>query len=567
MKKKFIFFATIFSFLALSGCSTDNATIEVESLPIYNYNDYYQLKNNTLDTYYIDSSNVPYVSVDGYIKAMDGMLDASKYSFSSNSLFREYVVKTNLENIPVSIIFDYGKDKILCLYDYVFQNTVDITDTIDYSFNLDGSASDYYSGRTIIFELAEYNFDMRYINGNCLVPFQIMNALFGGLNYDSMYYTGNAYYNTYFSLRYIDDYQSIFSDMKSNVNSIIDDEELRESNYNFICFYIDYFYGLKEEKNFEKFDDYLTDEIKQNLKSNDPLEYEAGYAQIVQKLNECHTSIHNYSYNYNGSSISFTEGDYAASNFVSLYSARENLLPKAKEHYGNDLSNSIEIEGDTCYIFFSNFETGDTKDVKDENNNILSTAYLYDTYYLFYKAFAEIEKSPTKINNIVVDLSVNGGGNAGAEYRALGFVCGSYLIGNRNSLSKIAVSYEYRTDTNNDGLYNIDDGYDDYNWYILTSPSTYSAANLFTHYSKINNSNVKVIGKKAGGGGCSILPLVMIDGTTLQISGINQNVSISSKGTSYSHIILENGPEVDYNLDYEYFYDRVYLNNFISNLK
>lgn len=563
MKKKSILGIVFLGFLALTSCAKDNANVKAVSMPLYNYNEYYELKENKLDTYFIEDSKVPYVSVNGYINALNGMLDSSKYSFSANSLFQEYIVRTNFSNTKLSIIFDYKNDKILSVYDYAFQNTVNIEETIDYSYNLKTQTKSIYNGKTISFDLAKYDFDMRYINGNCLVPYQIMNALFGSINYNSTYYTGKSYYNTYFSVSYASNGDEIIKKMKEDSTGEVDDLELRKSNYNFLCFYMDYFYGLKSTKNISTFDSYLSDDTKTDLLSKDPNTYMKGYAKMIQSLNELHTSMHSKSLTTD-MSISFTSGDFATPNFVKYNKTKEELTEKAKQAYNTNLSNEIKLIGNTCYIFFKNFQTAKTDKVKDENGKIKDDAYLYDTYYLFYEAIEKIKLSQTKIDNIVVDLSLNGGGNAGAQYRALGFINNSIDLSQRNALSQVGFTQNIKVDTNNDGEYDSLDSYKDYNWYILTSVCSYSSANLFTHHAKNNNANVKVLGEAAGGGGCSILPLVFIDGTSLQISGINQYVNISERGTSYTYEVLENGLSVDYPIEYKYYYDRDYINNIIN---
>ncbi len=566
MKKRFILGSILLGFLALTGCTKDNTPVEAKSLPLYDKNSSYELVNNTLDTYYIDGSSVPYVSVAGYINSMNGILKSDTYSFAANTLFKEYIVKASISGTQVSIIFDYGNKKILTAYLNAFQNTVDITQTIDYSFNLKSSTSSYYPGNTISFDLGKYDLDMRYINGNCLVPFQVMNALFGCENYCSTYYTGNSYYNVYFSTRYEDDGAETYKLMKADYNTSIDSQEVRDSNYNFMCFYFDYFYGLKEYKKINSFDEYFAGDIKTALKSTDYNEYMKGYALVIQKLNELHTSLHNQAYT-SDLTLSFVEGDYTASNFVKFGNTRNQLRTEAKKLYGDELKNNVSIVDNTCYIFFTGFDTAANAKVKDSSGNILSDAYLYDTYYLFYKAFDEIKKSSTKVENVVVDLSCNGGGNSGAQMRALGFIARTFTESNRISINNSCSISSCRVDTNNDGVYDNNDGYPDYNWFILTSFNSYSSANIFTHNAKLNNSNVKIIGEAAGGGGCSILPFIGIDGTAMQFSGDLQMVSVSTRGTSYSYEVLETGHKVDYAIDYQYYYDRTYLTNYLNSLK
>ncbi|GAA8717896.1 Uncharacterised protein [Chlamydia abortus] len=67
-----------------------------------------------------------------------------------------------------------------------------------------------------------------------------------------------------------------------------------------------------------------------------------------------------------------------------------------------------------------------------------------------------------------------------------------------------------------------------------------------------------LIGKKSGGGMCSIMPLVLNDGTTLIISSNNCAIN---KQKQY----IEDGIEPKLNLEYEYFYDDDALLNLINN--
>ncbi len=567
MKKRFLLGIAFAGLLALTSCAKDNTPTTVKSLPLYDYNDMYELKNNTLDTYYLGDSDVPYVSVSGYIKSMDGSLESSNFSYSANTLFQEYVVKSKLKSNTFSIVFDYKNDKILTTYTYGFQNTADISSTIDFSANYTASTDDIYTGKTITFDLAKYGMDMRYINGNCLIPFQVMDALFGHQNYLSTYYTGKSYYNTYFSVAYSNNSQDIFNKLVADSSNDLNSQSLRNFNYNYLCFYFDYFYGLKDFKNIDSFADYLKGDIETNLKSTNPDTYMKGYVGMVQKLNELHTSIHNYSQTASNTRYSLYEGEFEASNFKKMKEVSTELKDKAKEHFGEDLENKIEIEGNTCFIFFRNFNVALKKEIMDANGNILEDAYKKDSYYLFLKAFETIEASETPIKNIVVDLSINGGGHVAALYRCLGFITRSFLVSERDSLSKIAYTQKFYVDTNNDGKYDEKDSYTGYNWYILTSFNSYSSANMFTYAAKDNSSNVKIIGGQAGGGACSILPFIGIDGTSLQISGTNQNVFLTRNGTSYSYEVLENGPQVDYELSYDKYYDRAYLNTYLNTLR
>ena len=91
-----------------------------------------------------------------------------------------------------------------------------------------------------------------------------------------------------------------------------------------------------------------------------------------------------------------------------------------------------------------------------------------------------------------------------------------------------------KVDTNLDGNFNDGDGYIDYNWGVLTSNYTYSAANMLA--SIIKNQNIcKLYGEKSGGGMCAVTPIVLGDASTVYISGTLAFVTKNSNG-SYKYL-------------------------------
>ena len=76
----------------------------------------------------------------------------------------------------------------------------------------------------------------------------------------------------------------------------------------------------------------------------------------------------------------------------------------------------------------------------------------------------------------------------------------------------------------------------------------------------------KIIGQKSGGGMCSVMPLILADGTAIAISSpfsFRYVVEENGKKTFYG---IENGIKPDVDFEYERFYDNLSLINIINRL-
>jgi len=88
----------------------------------------------------------------------------------------------------------------------------------------------------------------------------------------------------------------------------------------------------------------------------------------------------------------------------------------------------------------------------------------------------------------------------------------------------------------------------DYDWYVMTSSVTFSAANLMTSMAK-EMGVAKIIGTKSSGGAASIGLFVTPDGTLLLRSTNNvfANVSVD-ENENRTYTDIEGGVPVDYTL-------------------
>ena len=158
------------------------------------------------------------------------------------------------------------------------------------------------------------------------------------------------------------------------------------------------------------------------------------------------------------------------------------------------------------------------------------------------------------LQNAMLDLTWNTGGNVGALYRVVGFITSQPFMVSRISGASGSASSSFV----------IIDGvpvYENLNWALLTSPLTFSAANSMATIFKMNNLGT-VIGLKSGGGASSITPILLPSGTSFTMSSNSINATRSGSGTEEDPYVYENneyGIEPDILIDIEKLYDEVTL--------
>lgn len=181
--------------------------------------------------------------------------------------------------------------------------------------------------------------------------------------------------------------------------------------------------------------------------------------------------------------------------------------------------------------------------------------YVYRDSALYLEIILEqlFEEHP-EIENILLDIAYNTGGNVGALYRVVGFITGepfqvTSLSPDTNSAS---TSFVYI-----DGV----PLYDHINWGLLASTVSFSAANSLATIFKENNLG-PIIGTKTGGGAASITPILLPNGTSFIMSSNNVSGYRTGLGTEedpYVYHDNEFGIEPDIVLRNLTFYNRTGL--------
>ncbi len=199
-----------------------------------------------------------------------------------------------------------------------------------------------------------------------------------------------------------------------------------------------------------------------------------------------------------------------------LFKAKSHIESLKPDDFG---SSRVDIIDDTAFIYFERFSESGKEDsfyyrMPDE------TVYDASSFGLFYDAFAKIQQSP-KVKKVVIDLSNNGGGHAGALTAILGFLSpdGEVNLSYFHTLNQNYCSEWYHVDTNLDGKFDDHDGFGgQYDFYILTSGFSYSCANALPFFAQTGGL-AKIIGEQPGGGDCVVTPFLDAYGHVANMSG------------------------------------------------
>ena len=427
-------------------------------------------------------------------------------------------------------------------------------------------------------DLKDYGVEMIRLGEDVLMPFAVAQAVFASpMMYGWLAYNGDDFYDI------VDSVDSIYGTgtMKSAPNpyadmwysgSFADRQELSEAyakyNYAAMCLLLDLTFGHKEEKGISSFDSYLEKNgMKEALLSPDPKDdvdalkklftvlFDSGHdAEIlspsiidsegaIDKAQLLHTILQWIGYD---TVAELTE------DFTPLFEALMKLIPEDVDTnswfeevesqigpngkklledmmrmsllkpfgYG---SGRVDIEGDTCIIYFDGFNQDLTRPesfyTKLPTKDDLETS----SFGLFYYAFEKI-KEDGNVKKVVIDLSDNGGGSAAALVATLGFLSNDGEVGitYKDMLNKNYCTEYYHVDTNLDGQFDNADGYGgQYDFYILTTGSSYSCGTAFPYFAQ-KEDLAKIIGEKPGGGDCVLASYVDAYGHVGAISGFKQ---------------------------------------------
>ncbi|OHE27426.1 MAG: hypothetical protein A2009_01800 [Tenericutes bacterium GWD2_38_27] len=181
--------------------------------------------------------------------------------------------------------------------------------------------------------------------------------------------------------------------------------------------------------------------------------------------------------------------------------------------------------------------------------NIDEIVYSDSAVYMEMMMDQIILAAPT-LENIILDISWNTGGNVGALYRIVGFITDqpfavSGIDGDTGGMSTSHVLIE--------GV----PSYAHLNWALLITPVSFSAANSLATIFMANDLG-PIVGKTSGGGACSITPILLPNGTAFTMSSNNINAYRTGTGTEEDPFVYHNnefGITPDFAIDINLIYN------------
>lgn len=562
---------TVFSAACTEVVPSEDALTQTE-YPLSNLSEGFDVKDTKLATYYKEGSSVPYVSVKDLLTALDGAFDASELQSSVSEENGEYILY-HKKNEFSTFVANWKEDTITISDTDFFVSLMQELDGTDYNAHTQTLTEWNTPVQSATFDLGKYGFDIVYYDSQLLLPFCIANLLFCSTNLYNVYFNGEAYYGQLQS-----EISSMSAEEWSKIrtcawNGSEASAEMRQTTVNFLEFALDCFYGLKDYKNIGSFgEDVITGDLRTALLSGDAATHNQAYIDLFQKtLSEMHTTLISPSFFAEADAQFDLSGENAGpamTAYMSLFNELSadliNSVGQVVEMPGGSMGLSIpavRFEGNTAIVLLSSFAVGADDLIYNEDGTVSDNAHQYDTYYFMKYAMQKIEEyataNGTEIDNVVLDLTVNSGGSLAAMVSALGFLTNEpipYTYG--NLITKNNTAEYYLVDTDGDGDYRDKDAYDMYDWYVLTSPVTFSAANFFASIVK-DMGIATVIGEQSGGGTCSVFTLVLPDGTTVNISGSQTVLQAPAynEGVIVGGNLVESGITPDIVLDRQYFYD------------
>ena len=572
--------------LSLSSCGCSSFTDSEESvLDVYNLDlvdvpVYHRVTNEIKARFIKNEPYVPYLTLKQYASLYDSHLaDGVESTFSKKGKIVSWTVTAN--NVMYFFTqIDFDKKEVVTAgsLDSTYKPADDTRDT----------TSLYYGNKT--------EYDSKLLGSSYFAHYSFSNEEIKYFSHKGDYYLPLAFYDITYcfdtSIYFYYNYHAIYSSrdvekfytvnigkdrIKSVVSEMIDykDDDIAPSyvvdlNTNLFFYLLDNFYGLKQYKGIDSAVSYCQKiGTYKDLFSKNDLARTQAYAETLDRLDDNHTALVANSFVWG--SQSYNPRQYGTG-CIDRSSLRESLINLRKHgeapythSYINDGSYKVSDDGKTGMLLFDEFKFGSTSEVFDADGSIEKDAGSYDSFYSLINFFEKMKSTGT-VENIIIDVSTNGGGVLGVLMKLLALIsednkgCLYYLEGASQQLG-IATT---KVDADNNGTYDTRDCYgDDFNIYMLTSDCSFSCGNAFPCLAQ-KMGFAKIIGRKSGGGECAVAVHYLPNGEYVYHSS-NLHLGYYDE-TSGVFTGFENGAQPDIPIsDYNNFYSINYLSNLIQN--
>ena len=509
--------------------------------------------------YFIDGGNVPFVPAEDV-----GMILELVDSSGTKPEYKAEGDHAIWSRGAYSMDFDFANDTVTFNdFDEFFRQEnrglVDMVMGAENTYPLferNGKSTDRY-GKVLVMDLKPYGIDLVKTEKGYFVPLQTVSDIVCNYFDCPLYFNGEA---VVASEGLNDEERAIMQAGNWQWT-----EDLADFSYRELCFVLDYQYGLKEIHGIESFDTLFAETgLKAQFLGSGAAESDKALWQLIYfYLGDLHSQFTSLS------PLSDREAftDYVSGAGQGLAASHRNAAiaefgAARNEAYPDGIPAYEEI-GDTAYITFDGFTDPSAKTdylapVTEADNSEK------DTIRLIQYACSRILREGSPVKNVVLDLSMNGGGATIAAQYVMSAFLGEADFSTRNKMTGAMSDAVYRADTNLDGAFDEKDSLAEngLKLYCIATPISFSCGNLVPCAFKAT-SKVTMLGQVSGGGSCSIHCFSTAYGTGFQISGYRR-FSVMKNGSFYD---VDTGAEPHFYIaDPAKYYDREALTEFIHGL-
>ena len=495
-----------------------------------------------------------------------------KYKVSAVDANTTEVTITNTQN-KYTVVFDLVHHTVYFEnYDAFFQSSDE--------YYYDPAAATYFDYMQIVAE------DTAFIAGNsftytwpegidiCLLkngndyifkmPLATFSDIFMAPSLAPLVYNGTNIYVSSDNKKILEEYYSTSTGQNCGVRS----KALADFCYDELCLDFDLNYGLSKIHgidSFPNFDTYFACidfkdglSIKDGLKSTDALTFAKALKDVCSFYFDDGHSNYKHNSHFLGVDGTGKEKEVPAThtsqmnkayyaNMDRYRAARGETEEDGKKKFAPAPAYIVSSDGKTAIVRFDSFtcngkqrETVQTVSDDDLDVYVHSLEETYDTIALIHTINAKI-KANASIENVVLDLSCNGGGVCHTAAFVLAWMLGESQFVLTDSITGAKWTITYKADVNMDGTYDENDSIKDKNLYCLVSPLSFSCGNMVPAMLKASE-RVTILGVTSGGGTSVVQSSSAADGTMFRFSSKNV-MSASKNGSNYD---IDQGVEPHY---------------------
>ena len=573
---------------AVAETASKSYKITKRNIPTYFF-EYKSEDNKKIPLYYMNGSDVPYFEITDMVSVYKTILkQCGKPEFDLEIKKEGDKVTLTRENGFLSVL-DFEDDTIFFWdYDGFFTSSktktlldliMPVYETTDFTFMLKTLASNERTGNTITLDAGDYDIDFVHRGSKYYIPVQTFSDIFL-----SSCGAGVALYNTHSLIFYLDGIESLYNNTTGKYSKLGQvyygkdgkyatgkvSETMAEFSVNEFCFAMDTLYGLKKEHNITAFKDVIVQrKTGLNMYGTNAKKIDRELWNLIyQNVDDIHSRYALSSY-ASGADFKWKLNEKYGQGYARDFAFEfDKELKELRKKYNPDLK-SYEEHGDTAYITFDGFDfdisgVGDLfGDELGESNNITMDR-VHDTVGLISYSVQQILRKDSPIKNVVLDLSLNGGGAVDAAAYVVAAFLGKASFSVENALSGSRITNDYMCDINFDTKFDKNETLagKGLNLYCLTTKASFSCGNLVPCVFK-EDPHVSIIGQKSGGGACTVGTISTATGTVLDISS-NMRLSYIKNGSFYN---VDQGAEPDFTISkYEHLFDREWLTKYIDDL-